>query len=159
MVRWQGGVLEILIINLLVPSTLGSICLWSASSLYPPPGGRDLSSCRATQRYVRLLHISFSLLLHSLSTLQLRRPRRLKFFLQTRNRRHGWAFVPGRALQSLVWFWFTIFFDTPPSLGEQGQDKKGNRILDGEVNHKQSRETVSPKPLSLLVGYKFGCSH
>ena len=29
-----------------------------------------------------------------------------------------------------------LFLDTPPSLGERGWDKKGNKVLNRDINHK-----------------------
>ena len=49
--------------------------------------------------------------------------------------------VHRKALQGPAWFQFLLFFDTPQSLGEEGWDKKGNKVLDRKVNHKLGRET------------------
>ena len=52
-VRQQGDVSRILTINLLDPSRLGSMCLWSACSHHTPPEqGGCLGFCTPTQRYV-----------------------------------------------------------------------------------------------------------
>ena len=125
-VRWQRGVLEILIINLLVLSTLGSTCLWSASGHYPPPGGRDLSSCRAIQRYVRLLCISFSLLLHSLTTLELRRPRRLKFFSTNKKQKTQMGFCTreGSAESCLILIPHFLWYSSILKVTGTGQEKE-----------------------------------
>ena len=50
--RSQCGVSGILMISLLVPTSLGSIDLWSACSHHPPSGWGGLGSQRTTQKSV-----------------------------------------------------------------------------------------------------------
>lgn len=67
--------------------------------------------------------------------------RKLVFFLQARKGRHAEAFVPGKAPQGLACFQSPLFFDAAQSQGEWGCNKKGYQVVDGEMNHKLSRET------------------
>ena len=40
-----------------------------------------------------------------------------------------------------AWFQCPVFLDTPQSWGQQGQDNKGNKVLDREVHQKPGRGT------------------
>ena len=52
-VRWHSDVSGILLISLLVPTSLESVCLWSVCSHQASPGwGRGLRFYRTTQRFV-----------------------------------------------------------------------------------------------------------
>ena len=140
-------------IKLLVPTSLGSMCLWPEDSQHFPPWvgflapAEQLKICIRFAIYIpsggtknmRLYCSNHQLLELALWNLGI--SRRLKLFFKKTNEQETGDSKRLLYLLNPAWFQCPVFLDTPQSWGQQGQDNKGNKVLDREVHQKPRRGT------------------
>lgn len=147
----DGDVWGISIIRLLVPTSLGSMCLWPPSSTGEKVwvSTRQLKGVQQVVVYIlqeELWVLWLSVLVVNCRSLLLGAGEglgdRIPSFLKTRSRGHRGTSYPGRPDRVLPGSTPPLFSDIPQSRGEQGQDKKGSTTLDREVNPKLDQEIL-----------------